>query len=67
MQNITCTKASLLLLWFSFARLTFASLVSNGNYNYDFHITWSPNNVNTSSDGQSRSLKLDQESGIYLI
>lgn len=62
MRNITCTKATL-LLWFSFARLTFASFVSNENYNNDFHITWSPNNVNTSTDGRSTSLKLDQESG----
>ncbi|KAG1366686.1 Xyloglucan endotransglucosylase/hydrolase 1 [Cocos nucifera] len=33
------------------------------NFNSDFYITWSPSHVNTSADGHSRSLKLDQESG----
>ncbi|ESQ51102.1 hypothetical protein EUTSA_v10022791mg [Eutrema salsugineum] len=47
-----------LLLW-----VTEASVVSSGNFNEDFLVTWSPTHVNTSSDGRSRTLKLDQESG----
>lgn len=42
----------------------FASVVSTGNFSADFHITWSPSHVITSSDGHSRSLMLDNESGI---
>ncbi|KAF5814200.1 putative xyloglucan:xyloglucosyl transferase [Helianthus annuus] len=40
-----------------------ASVVSTGNFNNDFFVTWSPSHVNTSADGRSRSLKLDQEAG----
>ncbi|KAK9077235.1 hypothetical protein SSX86_005574 [Deinandra increscens subsp. villosa] len=42
---------------------SFASVVSTGDFNKDFFVTWSPSHVNTSADGQSRGLKLDQESG----
>lgn len=41
----------------------FASVVSTGNFSADFHITWSPSHVITSSDGHSRSLMLNNESG----
>uniref|UniRef100_A0A1J3EQ01 Xyloglucan endotransglucosylase/hydrolase n=1 Tax=Noccaea caerulescens TaxID=107243 RepID=A0A1J3EQ01_NOCCA len=47
-----------LLLWVSEA-----FVVSPGDFNKDFLVTWSPTHVNTSSDGRSRTLKLDQESG----
>ncbi|CAH2051926.1 unnamed protein product [Thlaspi arvense] len=47
-----------LLLWVSKA-----SLVSSGDFNKDFFVTWSPTHINTSSDGRSKTLKLDQESG----
>lgn len=40
-----------------------ASVVSTGDFNKDFFVTWSPSHVNTSEDGKARSLKLDQESG----
>ncbi|KAL4581076.1 hypothetical protein LXL04_017284 [Taraxacum kok-saghyz] len=40
-----------------------ASIVSTGDFTKDFFVTWSPSHVNTSTDGRSRSLKLDQESG----
>ncbi|GAY48801.1 hypothetical protein WN944_028579 [Citrus x changshan-huyou] len=40
-----------------------ASVVSTGDFNKDFFVTWSPSHVNTSADGKARSLKLDQESG----
>nr|KAJ0187340.1 hypothetical protein LSAT_V11C900501660 [Lactuca sativa] len=43
--------------------ISFASIVSTGDFNKDFFVTWSPSHVNTSTDGRSRSLKLDQESG----
>ncbi|PKA49690.1 putative xyloglucan endotransglucosylase/hydrolase protein 10 [Apostasia shenzhenica] len=42
---------------------SFASVVSNGNFNDDFFVTWSPSHVNTSAEGHLRSLKLDQQSG----
>ncbi|KAK1292514.1 putative xyloglucan endotransglucosylase/hydrolase protein 10 [Acorus calamus] len=42
---------------------TSASIVSTGDFNRDFDVTWSPDHVNTSPDGRTRSLKLDQESG----
>lgn len=41
------------------------SVVSNGDFNKDFFVTWSPSHVNTSADGRERSLKLDQESGLF--
>ncbi|PKU78387.1 probable xyloglucan endotransglucosylase/hydrolase protein 10 [Dendrobium catenatum] len=44
-------------------RSSYASVVSTGDFNDDFSITWSQSHVNTSADGHSRSLKLDQESG----
>lgn len=40
-----------------------ASVVSTGDFNKDFFVTWSPSHVNTSADGQSRSLILDKDSG----
>lgn len=46
------------------AQISVASVVSTGDFNKDFFVTWSPSHVNTSADGRIRSLKLDQESGI---
>ncbi|CAM8925157.1 unnamed protein product [Rhodiola kirilowii] len=46
-----------------FAFVVQASLVSTGNFNEDFHINWSPDHVNTSTDGHSTTLKLDYSSG----
>lgn len=43
------------------------SVVSTGDFNKDFFVTWSPSHVNTSADGKTRSLKLDQESGMLKI
>lgn len=40
-----------------------ASIVSTGDFNNDFIVKWSPSHVTTSSNGQARTLKLDQESG----
>lgn len=48
---------------FSLVHISSASVVSTGNFNKDFFVSWSPDHVNTSADGQERSLKLDQESG----
>lgn len=47
------------------SQISFSSVVSTGNFNQDFFVTWSPSHVNTSADGRTRSLKLDQESGMY--
>ncbi|XP_057977301.1 probable xyloglucan endotransglucosylase/hydrolase protein 10 [Malania oleifera] len=44
-------------------QISVASIVSTGDFNKDFFITWAPSHVNTSVDSQARSLKLDQESG----
>ncbi|KAL8554795.1 hypothetical protein ACS0TY_002837 [Phlomoides rotata] len=40
-----------------------ASVVSTGDFNKDFSVTWSPSHVNTSLDGTNRSLILDKDSG----
>lgn len=40
-----------------------ASVVSTGDFNKDFYVMWSPNHINTSSDGRARSLILDKDSG----
>ncbi|CAA0807428.1 Probable xyloglucan endotransglucosylase/hydrolase protein 10 [Striga hermonthica] len=39
------------------------SVVSTGDYNEDFYVIWSPSHVNTSSDGKSRTIILDKDSG----
>ncbi|GAV80288.1 Glyco_hydro_16 domain-containing protein/XET_C domain-containing protein [Cephalotus follicularis] len=44
-------------------QISLSSVVSTGDFNKDFYVTWSPSHVNTSADGRTRSLKLDQESG----
>lgn len=44
-------------------QISLASVVSTGDFNKDFFVTWSPSHVNTSVDGRGRSLKLDQDSG----
>lgn len=51
------------LLCMRFTQITEGSVVSTGDFNKDFFVTWSPNHVNTSADGRERSLQLDQESG----
>ncbi|MCD7451627.1 hypothetical protein HAX54_012889 [Datura stramonium] len=43
--------------------ITLASIVSTGDFNKDFYVTYSPNHVNTSADGRTRSLIFDKESG----
>lgn len=48
-------------------RITDCSVVSTGDFNKDFFVTWSPSHVNTSADGRTRSMKLDQESGMIKI
>ncbi|KAL6964166.1 xyloglucan:xyloglucosyl transferase [Sarracenia purpurea var. burkii] len=45
------------------APISVGSVVSTGDFNKDFFVTWSPNHVNTSGDGRTRSLKLDNDSG----
>lgn len=47
----------------SLFQVSVASVVSTGDFNKDFFVIWSPTHVNTSADGHTRSLKLDQESG----
>ncbi|KAL0422495.1 UNVERIFIED_CONTAM: putative xyloglucan endotransglucosylase/hydrolase protein 10 [Sesamum latifolium] len=42
---------------------TQASVVSTGDFNKDFFVTWSPSHVKTSPDGTNRSLILDKDSG----
>ncbi|XP_015941666.1 probable xyloglucan endotransglucosylase/hydrolase protein 10 [Arachis duranensis] len=44
-------------------QISVASVVSTGNFNKDFYVLWSPTHVNTSADGHTRTLKLDQQSG----
>lgn len=51
----------------SLFHISIASIVSTGDFNKDFFVIWSPNHVNTSDDGKTRSLKLDQESGIMNV
>ncbi|KAL3614394.1 putative xyloglucan endotransglucosylase/hydrolase protein 10 [Castilleja foliolosa] len=51
-----------ILLIVSFNGLS-ASVVSTGDFNKDFFVTWSPSHVNTSYDGKNRSLTLDKDSG----
>lgn len=48
-------------------QITSGSVVSTGDFNKDFFVTWSPSHVNTSADGKTRSLKLDQESGMFKL
>lgn len=52
---------------FDLFQVSIASIVSTGDFNEDFFVIWSPTHVNTSSDGKTRSLKLDQESGKLYI
>lgn len=68
--NIMVRNKTTILIWLLFAdliRIAFASIVSTGNFNEDFYIAWSPSHINTSPDGRSRSVKLDQESGNDVI
>ncbi|KAM7470545.1 hypothetical protein LguiA_008728 [Lonicera macranthoides] len=51
------------LFMVNLVQISSASVVSTGDFNKDFFVTWSPSHVNTSADGSARSLKLDQESG----
>ena len=45
-------------------QVSFSSVISTGDFNKDFSATWSPSHVYTTADGRTRSLKLDQESGM---
>ncbi|KAI3445855.1 hypothetical protein Pfo_002520 [Paulownia fortunei] len=42
---------------------SWGSVVSTGDFNKDFFVTWSPSHVKTSVDGTNRSLILDKDSG----
>lgn len=44
---------------------SWASVVSTGDFNKDFFVTWSPSHVNTSVDGTNRNLILDKYSGLF--
>ncbi|CAH9125726.1 unnamed protein product [Cuscuta epithymum] len=59
MGSISIFISALLLFHASLA----SSEVSTGDFNKDFSVKWSPDHVNTSADGRSRSLKLDRHSG----
>ncbi|KAL2324309.1 hypothetical protein Fmac_023367 [Flemingia macrophylla] len=59
-------KALILFIWYVFSspfQVSVVSVVSTADFNKDFFVIWSPSHVNTSVDGHTRSLKLDQESG----
>lgn len=68
MALLTSSNPFVLLIGFFIASLLLwmseASVVSSGDFNKDFFVAWSPTHVNTTNDGRSRTLKLDQESGI---
>ncbi|KAF7128067.1 hypothetical protein RHSIM_Rhsim11G0148700 [Rhododendron simsii] len=51
------------LLVVNLLQFSTASIVSTGDFNKDFFVTWSPSHVNTSADGTTRSLTLDKDSG----
>ncbi|EEF40276.1 probable xyloglucan endotransglucosylase/hydrolase protein 10 [Ricinus communis] len=51
------------LILASLFQISFSSVVSTGDFNKDFFVSWSPSHINTSADGRTRSLELDQESG----
>ncbi|KAL3538759.1 hypothetical protein ACH5RR_002125 [Cinchona calisaya] len=51
------------IIFIKLISISLASIVSTGDFNKDFFVTWSPSHVNTSADGRSRTLKLDQDSG----
>ncbi|PQM33142.1 putative xyloglucan endotransglucosylase/hydrolase protein 10 [Prunus yedoensis var. nudiflora] len=53
-MSILSSLESLITKWFR---------CFNRDFNKDFFVTWSPSHVNTSADGRTRSMKLDQESG----
>ncbi|XP_074288338.1 putative xyloglucan endotransglucosylase/hydrolase protein 10 [Silene latifolia] len=53
----------LILISISWVSGLLASVVSTGNFDKDFFISWAPTHVNTSNDGKLRSLTLDQKSG----
>ncbi|KAG4929890.1 hypothetical protein JHK82_046959 [Glycine max] len=46
----------------SLFQVSVASVVSTGDFNKNFFVIWSPTHVNSSAEGQTRSLKLDQAS-----
>ncbi|GMH23704.1 hypothetical protein Nepgr_025547 [Nepenthes gracilis] len=54
---------ALMISSISSIQISSASVVSTGDFNQDFFITWAPTNINTSADGRTRSLELNQESG----
>ncbi|KAL2512045.1 putative xyloglucan endotransglucosylase/hydrolase protein 10 [Abeliophyllum distichum] len=64
MKNLS--RFTVLIGIFSFSLIQYcslASVVSTGDFNKDFFVSWSPSHVNTSADGGTRSLKLDKDSG----
>lgn len=63
MANHRCVCFAIIFVSAILVQFSLASVVSTGNFNNDFFISWAPTHVNTSADGKTRSLKLDQESG----
>ncbi|PIN19448.1 Xyloglucan:xyloglucosyl transferase [Handroanthus impetiginosus] len=63
MNNLS--KFFVLVATFSYVSIqdSRASIVSMGDFNRDFFVTWSPSHVNTSVDGKTRTLKFDKDSG----
>ncbi|CAI9786258.1 unnamed protein product [Fraxinus pennsylvanica] len=63
MNNLS--RFTILIGFFSVSLIqcSLASVVSTGDFNKDFFVTWSLSHVNTSADGGTRSLKLDKDSG----
>ncbi|KAL2927648.1 putative xyloglucan endotransglucosylase/hydrolase protein 10 [Bienertia sinuspersici] len=63
MSNYYYVIFALVFVISNFVPCYLASVVSTDNFNNDFFIAWAPTHVNTSADGKTRSLKLDQDSG----
>ncbi|GAB2268078.1 Probable xyloglucan endotransglucosylase/hydrolase protein 10 [Dionaea muscipula] len=50
-----------------FSPSSFASVVPPEDFSKDFYTAWGPSHVNRSADGETISLKLDQESGAAFV
>ncbi|KAI4318744.1 hypothetical protein MLD38_032414 [Melastoma candidum] len=58
-----CQSLLTLIVGACLLRASSATVLSSGNFMGDFFVMWSPSHVNTSADGQMRSLFLDKDSG----
>ena len=67
MATISASTVVVVLWFLNVVRVALGSVISTGDFNKDFFVTWSPNHVYTSPDGHYRSLELDQASGILII